>query len=379
MTADAPTGTSAAVGTPPEPSADDWRRWGLDPAWSRYLDVPSHEGGSHRWHVLDTGPPATPDGRPTLLCVHGNPTWGYAWASFLRRFADTHRVIAVDQLGMGFSDRTARRRYVDRVRDLDDVFVALDIDGPLVLAAHDWGGAIAMGWAVQDPHQVAGMILCNTGIAVPSGRSAPGIIRLAAWAPLLDLVCRGTSTFVEGTVRLSGRRLGRAERSAFRAPYRSAPARAAIADFVDDIPLRDGHPSERAIADVADRLGSITAPVLLAWGTKDPVFDDDFAADLAERLPNTRLHRFPDANHLVMAEADVAGAAAEWLDDLRAGRLTPPGTPTTPAAGDPGVPEPLWAAIERRRDDQRTAFVDAANDTSVTWAELARRVNYCKS
>ena len=260
---------------------------------------------------------------PTLLCVHGNPTWGYAWASFLRRMHHDYRVVAVDQLGMGYSERTATRRYSDRVRDLDDVVVALQIPSgsPLVVAAHDWGGAIAMGWAVQDPHQIAGMILCNTGIAVPEGRSAPGIIRLAASPLLLDVVCRGTPTFVEGTVRLSGRRISKLDREAFRAPYRSAPARAAIADFVGDIPLQAGHPSEKALAEVASRLGAVKAPVLLAWGARDPVFNDDFAADLAGRFPNITMHRFAKANHLVMAEADVAEVAETWLADLFAGRL----------------------------------------------------------
>ena len=88
---------------------------------------PSHDGGTHRWHVLDTAPtspPASPD-RPTILCVHGNPTWSYAWATFLRGLHEQYRVVAVDQLGMGYSERTAPRRYVDRVRDLDDVIVAL--------------------------------------------------------------------------------------------------------------------------------------------------------------------------------------------------------------------------------------------------------------
>ena len=281
-----------ADATPAAPDAETWRRWGLDPSWSRYLDVASHEGGTHRWHVLDTGAPAGREDAPTVLCVHGNPTWAYAWASFLRRLHRTYRVVAVDQLGMGYSDRTASRRYSDRVRDLDDVIVALNLgrNSPLVLAAHDWGGAIAMGWTVQDPKQVAGMILCNTGIAVPEGRSAPGIIRLAASPWLLDAVCRGTPAFVEGTVRLSGRRITKVDREAFRAPYRTAPARAAIADFVGDIPLSEGHPSEAAIAEVADRLPSITAPVLLAWGDRDPVFNDRF-----RRRPRSQVPELDDA------------------------------------------------------------------------------------
>ncbi len=375
--------TARPAGAPEIPLSDAWARWGIDPAWSRTVDVPSHDGDPHRWHVLDT---ATPDAAATVLCVHGNPTWAYAWATFLRRLGDRYRVVAVDQLGMGFSARPGPRRYAERVRDLDDVIGALGIDPavPFVLAAHDWGGAIAMGWAVDHPDRLAGMILCNTGIAVPEGRSAPGIIRLAASAPLRDLVCRRTKAFVEGTVRLSGRRISAADREAFRAPYPDAASRAAIADFVGDIPLRPGHPSEAALADVADRLGAVRAPVLLAWGAKDPVFDDDFAADLAARLPNTALHRFPRANHLVMAEADVAGAADLWLADVvpafsgetsARGVVSPlTGGGRADGSGESwagGVVSPLTAGVERRRGDTTTAFVDLATGSELTWADFA--------
>ncbi len=374
MTAAVDTAGEAASWSPHPPTDDDWRRWNLEPEWSRFVDVVSHTGGTHRWHVLDTGVPEGADASstPTVLCVHGNPTWGYAWATFLRRLHGRYRVVAVDQLGMGFSDRVERRRYADRVRDLDDVIVALGLPGsaPLVVAAHDWGGAIAMGWVVQDPRQVAGLILCNTGIAVPEGRKAPSIIRLAAWAPILDFVCRGTSIFVDGTPRLSRGRISKVDREAFRAPYRTAPSRAAIADFVDDIPLSPGHPSETAIAEVAERLGSVRAPVLLAWGAKDPVFNDDFAADLAARFPNTTTHRFAKASHLVMAEADVAGVADAWLGDLFEGRLA--SVPV--AAGEPTAEASVWSGILAAPDGGREAFVDLATGESITFAELARRV-----
>jgi acyl-CoA synthetase (AMP-forming)/AMP-acid ligase II/pimeloyl-ACP methyl ester carboxylesterase len=371
--------------TPSVPDADTWRRWDLDPAWSRSVDVPSHEGGHHRWHVLDTGTPdhpasahsatrGAPTVAPLVLCVHGNPTWGYAWAGFLRRLHTRYRVVAIDQLGMGYSERTTPRRFVDRVRDLDDIIVALGLgrDSPLVIAAHDWGGAIAMGWAVQDPRQLAGLILCNTGIAVPEGRSAPRLIRFAASPMVLDAVCRGSSLFVEGTVRLSGRRLTPTDREAFRAPYRTAPARAAIADFVGDVPLSDGHPSEAAIAEVAERLSAIEAPVLLAWGARDPVFDDDFAADLSARFPNSTTQRFPRASHLVMAEADVAAVAESWLGELFDGRLTAATAPTNDLAP---TARPVWAGVAERREDHSEAVVDQATGDAITFAELATRVD----
>ena len=172
-------------------------------------------------------------------------------------------------------------------------------------------------------------------------------------------------------MRLSRGRMSAIDREAFRAPYPTAESRAAIAEFVGDIPLQGGHPSEAALDDVADRLGSIEAPVLLAWGALDPVFNDDFAADLAGRLPNTSLHRFADANHLVMAEADVAGVADAWLDDLltASGESSGAGVAPDLTGGDD---EPLWSALEARRDDPGTAFVDLADGREID-VLLARR------
>ncbi len=366
---------------PDQPDGATWRGWGINPSWSRLVNVRSHDGEIHRWHVLDTGPSAP--GSATLLCVHGNPTWSYAWKSFLTRFGDTHRVIAIDQLGMGYSQRLGAshrpRRYRERVADLADLIDELQIgvDTALVLAAHDWGGAIAMGWAVQHADRVAGMVLCNTGIGIPEGRSAPKIIRLARSAPLRDMVCRRTPIFIEGTLRLSGQRISGTDRKAFRAPYHSTDQRDAIADFVGDVPLVVPHPSANPLMEVADRLVSIDAPVLLAWGSKDIVFDDDFAADLASRFPNVRLERFPDANHLVMVEADVAGAVDVWLHDLLSERssasdgLTDDQSATPPRAS---TTTSVFDGLRCRFDDSSTAIADLANRETIDFETFTQRV-----
>lgn len=161
------------MSVPALPSADDWQRWGVDPSWSRVLDVPSHDGATHRWHVLERrpAPPTRPLG--TIVCVHGNPTWSYLWHRVVERLGDRWHVIAVDQLNMGYSDRVGLRRYADRVRDLDDAIRALGLEGPLVMVGQDWGGAVVQGWSVAHQDRLAGMVLCNTGIAVPAGRRAP--------------------------------------------------------------------------------------------------------------------------------------------------------------------------------------------------------------
>ncbi|MEZ5249732.1 MAG: alpha/beta fold hydrolase [Ilumatobacteraceae bacterium] len=213
------------MSAPARPGAEQWEQWGVDPAWSRTIDVPSHDGGVHRWHLLERRPDG-PIG--AVVCVHGNPTWSYLWLRLLERLGDRWHVIALDQLGMGYSDRLGRRRYAERVRDLADAIDALDLDSARGRGGPRRGGAVVQGWAVDHPDRLAGLA-CNTGIAVPAGRRAPGLIRLAAAGPMTDLVGRRTRVFVDGTLALStrgsrlrvrprcGRRMGRAaDRAAIR-------------------------------------------------------------------------------------------------------------------------------------------------------------------
>jgi olefin beta-lactone synthetase len=90
---------------------------GLDPSWSRLVHVPDVDGVGRTFHVLDRATDDPPE--LTLLCVHGNPTWSYLFRTLVGRAPAGVRVVAVDQLDMGFSERTGRtRRLATRVDDL---------------------------------------------------------------------------------------------------------------------------------------------------------------------------------------------------------------------------------------------------------------------
>lgn len=355
------------------PSDAEWHSWGIDPSWSRTLAVDGVD-----WHLLERAP-ERPIG--TVVCVHGNPTWSFLWRDLLTRLGDRYRVIAVDQIGMGFSERATARSYTDRVRDLTTVIEALHIDGPFTLVGHDWGGAVSMGYAVAHPDALAGLVLCNTGIAVPAGRSAPALIRFAASGPVTDLACRRTRTFVDGTIALSWRRLPRPVRDALRAPYRAADRRAAIADFVADVPFDDRHPSAAAIAAVAEQLHHFHRPALVVWGATDPVFDDSFALDLAARLPHAALHRFPHAGHLSPLEADVAGVVDTWLSGTAAsaGQRSADADTAADTVETPGTAyTPTWSALAALAADPqqsaRLAFVEGTTGRRTSFGELHARV-----
>src|SRR5690606_2495896 len=144
---------------------------GLDARFSRIFSVAergAEEGLRHEWHYLDTGDDLARLGVPvagTILAVHGNPTWSYLWRDLLTQSlltaesgAPAWRVIAVDQLNMGYSQRTGSHRpLAQRVADLAAFTDALALTGPVFTLGHDWGGVVSLGWAIDHPSQLAGV------------------------------------------------------------------------------------------------------------------------------------------------------------------------------------------------------------------------------
>ena len=339
---------------------------GLDPAWSRQVTVADSAGVAHQWHVLDNGV-ADPVG--TLLCVHGNPTWSYLWRRLLAAAPPGWRVIAPDQLGMGWSQRlTAPRTLSQRVADLGDLTAALGVSGPVVTVGHDWGGSLSLGWALAHPHQLRGIVLANTAVAQPAGDLGPVLIRLAHARALRELVTVRTPLFVRATTLLSRPALPRAVRKAFAAPYGSAGRRGSVGDFVADIPFTPDHPSRAALEDIAAGIRTLDVPALLLWGPRDPVFADRYLADLRDRLPQASLHRYEGASHLLPEDApSYAGTVARWVQDLDR-----PPVASRPAAAPAG--RRPWSALLDRADDETPAVVEVGG-TTVSWAALARRVD----
>lgn len=348
---------------------------GLDRRWSRLVPITDLDGITRTFHVLDSWQSAAgADGSQqepvgTILCVHGNPTWSYLWRRLVAAAPPGWRVVAPDQLGMGFSDRLERPRVLaERVDDLQRLTDALQItgpgrSGPVVTVAHDWGGIISLGWAVEHPEQLRGIALMNTAVHQPAGDQGPVLIRLAHLPLVNRVACRLTPLFVRATTSLIWPRLPRDVRAAFAAPYRTIRRRLPVAEFVTDIPFAADHPSHHAIEAIADRTAELKVPALLLWGPRDPVFGDVYLRDLQERMPHAVLHRFERAGHLLPEDApEYVEAITAWVGQLDAAE--PPRRP----AGESGRPSVL-AQLEIRRHDTDDAVVEVGG-RSISWAQL---------
>ena len=377
---------------------------GMDPGFSRLVSAPATDGsgGAHTWHVLDNGERlaelgVTPVG--TILCVHGNPTWSYLWRRLVAAATDeattsdaagsttgAWRVVAVDQLDMGFSERTgAQRPLARRVADLGDLTDALGLDGPVVTLGHDWGGVVSLGWAVDHPDALARVMVLNTAIHQPETHPIPAPLRVALAGPMLGGATVTTPAFLETTLALAHPPLSEAVKAGYRAPYRSPERRGGIGGFVADIPVDAAHESSPELDRIAESLRTLTVPALMLWGPRDPIFSDRYLDDLVDRLPHADVHRFEGAGHLVAEDVDYASAVLTWLGDREvvapaAARADRAGTADSAGTADTVEPQPMWHQLDALRDSTETALVEMAPPSGpaprvVSWRLLARRVD----
>lgn len=262
--------------------------------------------GGHAMAYVDEG-----DGPPVLL-VHGNPTWSFYYRTLLTALpAAGLRGIAADHIGMGRSDKPSAADYphtlARRVSDLGEFVDTLALNGPLSIVAHDWGGAIALAWAVEHVDRVDKLVLLNTGaFPLPPGRALPWTLRAARLPLVGGFAVRRLNAFSRGALVLGSaqRWLPAEARRGLLDPYDSPAHRVAVHGFVQDIPLTPADPAYGVLARTEQRLHLLgSTPAAIFWGMQDPVFDEVVLEHLAELLPHAQVHRYPDAGHYVLEDA----------------------------------------------------------------------------
>ena len=108
--------------------------------------------GGDRIHYVESGK------GPTVLFVHGFPSFWYLWADQLEAFRPCRRVIAIDAPGANLSARHpddsgyAVPRLAAR---LDTLIADIAPDEKITLVGHDWGGALAWSYAEWKPERLA--------------------------------------------------------------------------------------------------------------------------------------------------------------------------------------------------------------------------------
>lgn len=131
--------------------------WNYEP---KYLEI-----DGLRQAYVDEGPK---DGQPVLL-LHGQPSWSYLYRHMIPVLsAKGYRVIAMDHLGMGRSDKPIELEYHsfdNHLSRLDTFIKELELKN-LTVFMQDWGSVLGLYLAGSDATVFDRIILGNGGLPV---------------------------------------------------------------------------------------------------------------------------------------------------------------------------------------------------------------------
>ncbi len=297
--------------------SDQKQGWkALYPYESHYMTI-----GGFKYHYLDEGP-TEPDGveRPVLICVHGNPTWSFFFRSVVNAFRDKYRVIAVDHIGCGLSEKPSAKEYpytiARRADDLLELIEKLELKN-CVLVAHDWGGAVGMCAATQIPDVFSKIVLMNTASYLHE--RCPRRIRTFHIPILNKILAQGLNVFpVAASSMATAKGLGQDVKSGLLAPYDSWSNRVAVLEFVKDIPISPKHRSYETFVKMMERLPVFKdKPVALIWGVKDWCFPPEvFLEEYLKYYPNAFVRKIEDSGHYLLEDSpdEALAAMREFLE-----------------------------------------------------------------
>lgn len=272
--------------------------------------------------------PARRRRNPAALCLHGVPQTGQMWQPLADELCRDRVVLAPDLKGLGASEATGSYRVAALARELAALALH-EVDGPVDVIGHDWGGVVAIALARARPDLVRRLVVINA----PYRRvDLTRALHLPFFAlPMLPeaLFAVGGGRMVEGMIRYGWRAQRPPEPAmlaAYADAYRSAErVSAMLAYYRANFRPRLGNLG-RALPGLAGRDARPRTPrppaqvpvreKLVIWGVADPVLPMWVGEAAVRDLgPDTRLLSVPGAGHFVVDEAPeiVLPAVAEFL------------------------------------------------------------------
>ena len=256
-------------------------------------------------HYVDEGPS---DGE-VILCLHGEPTWGYLYRNFIPELSKHYRVIVPDHMGFGKSETPQNKVYTlqTHVENLISFIDALDLND-ITFVCQDWGGPITGAYTIRYPKRVKRVALLNTLFAYGGQPANPEPSEWFQWiakhyeAGTLDGILGELGSTVLSVMKIIGFENSSIVDAdwirAYSAPFPDRTSCKGGIEFPLDVHL------QRAFGFIFEGLetGNVDAvrekPAMLAVGLKDrAIRPENQIADFRALFPNSPINTFEQAGH----------------------------------------------------------------------------------
>jgi pimeloyl-ACP methyl ester carboxylesterase len=234
---------------------------------------------------------------PVAIFVHGVPLNGYHWRNVIERVQHRRRCIAIDLMGLGYTEIGATQdvSFTAQAQMISEVVDALNID-KFHLVGNDSGGAIAQIFAAHHRRRLISLVLTNCD--VHDGWPPPQIL------PIIQHARQGTLAPIFRPMLdrpdLARQRHARGESVPL---FRSYADPSVLTDEVIRYYLQPllssqqrieafqrywlGFDNAQTVA-IHHALQTLQIPTLIVWGLKDIFFDKQWAYWLRDTIPGTK-------------------------------------------------------------------------------------------
>ncbi|MBO2447825.1 alpha/beta fold hydrolase [Actinomadura barringtoniae] len=291
----------------------------LFPFESRFVDI-----DGHTVHYVDEG------SGPTLLLLHGNPTWSFLWRDVIRALRDDFRCVALDYPGFGLSTPKPGYRYLPEDHaDVVTGFVdALDLQG-VTLVGQDWGGPIGLAAAARRADVFDRLVLANTWAWPVNGDLYFEAFARLGGGPATRFLARRLNLLVKAFIPMGHhrRKPTAAEATHYRRAQDTPERRQASAVLPSRIIASRAFFTkvEAGLADLAH------LPTLIVWANAQVGFRPQERERLEAAFPNHETVIFEDAGLYVESDApeDFIAAIRNWAP-LQLDEASHPGEELSP-------------------------------------------------
>lgn len=264
-----------------------------------------------RQHYVDEGPR---DGE-VVICLHGEPTWGYLYRNFIPTLSKHYRVIVPDHMGFGKSETPQDRVYTlqTHVENLERFIADLELTD-ITFVCQDWGGPITGAYTIRHPERVKRLALMNTifgyGGANPPAEKTPWFqwIEKHEEAGTLPGILGELGSTVLSVMKIIGFQNSAAvDDNWIRAYSTPFPDRASCKGAID-FPLDVHYGRFRDYILAGLQTGNLEAlkakPAMLAYGLEDRAIDPQHGiADFRLLFPQGPVVELPGVGHFCQEDA----------------------------------------------------------------------------
>lgn len=261
------------------------------PFRSKYIEI-----DGHKMHYVDEG-----SGTPVLM-VHGTPEWSFGYRYIIKGLKENFRCIAPDLLGMGLSDKPEDADYSCRAHAarLEEFIRKLGIRNFNIIA-NDFGGSIAMSYALKFPDEVSHICLFNTwmwSVSNDKHYASPAKMMRTFLGKMLYKQFNFPVNFIMPQAFADRSKLSGNIHKHYKLALPTSKERSATYAFALEL-LDAGDWWDSLWAQISKVR---TKPFLFFWGTKDKFIPLYELAKWQNELPSARVVKFDDAGHFVQEE-----------------------------------------------------------------------------